>query len=130
MGPSSRSRQSGSASQAAAKFATWLNTDPKAIAALVKEAGVYPAATAAQSSGALTTPEFFPNQPDFYALAADIAKGTAAAGWGPNVNVAYNTFKDAFGKAATEKSSFPAALKTVQETTVADMKKNGFKIEG
>ena len=76
----------------------------------MKEAGVYPAATAAQSSGALTTPEFFPNQPDFYQLAAELAKGTAAASWGPNVNVAYNTFKDAFGKAATEKSPFPAAL--------------------
>lgn len=116
--------------KAAAKFATWLNTDPKAVAALVKEAGVYPAATAAQSGGALTTPEFFANQPEFYRLAADIAKGTAAAGWGPNVNVAYNTFKDAFGKAATEKSSFPAALRAVQDATVADMKKNGFKIEG
>lgn len=116
--------------KAAAEFATWLNTDPKAVAALVKEAGVYPAATAAQASGALTTPEFFPNQPDFYDLAADVAKGTAAASWGPNVNVAYNTFKDAFGKAATEKSPFPAALRSVQDATVADMKKNGFKIEG
>ncbi|MGW4215303.1 extracellular solute-binding protein [Lentzea sp. NPDC004789] len=116
--------------RAAAKFATWLNTDPKAIAALVKDAGVYPAATAAQSSGALTTPEFFPNQPGFYQLAAELAKGTAAAGWGPNVNVAYNTFKDAFGKAAAERSSFPAALRAVQDATVADMRKNGFKIEG
>ncbi len=96
----------------------------------MKEAGIYPAATAAQTSGALTTPEFFANQPNFYALAAEIAKGTAAAGWGPNVNVAYNTFKDTFGKAATEKSSFPAGLRTVQDATVADMRKNGFKIEG
>ena len=116
--------------KAAAEFAAWLNTDPKAVAALVKEAGVYPAATAAQTSGALTTPEFFPNQPDFYQQVAELAKGTAAASWGPNVNVAYNTFKDAFGKAATEKSSFLGALKSVQDSTVADMKKSGFKIEG
>jgi len=116
--------------EAATKFATWLNTDPTAVAALVKEAGVYPAATAAQTSGALTTPEFFPNQPDFYKLAADIAKGTAAAGWGPNVNVAYSTFKDSFGKAAQDKSDFAAALGTVRDATVADMKKSGFKTEG
>ena len=116
--------------QAATRFATWLNTDPKAVAALVKDSGIYPAATAAQSGGALTTPEFFPNQPDFYGLAANIAEGTAPAGWGPNVNVAYNTFKDAMGKASGEKSSFPAALRTVQDATVADMRKNGFKIEG
>ena len=38
--------------------------------------------------------------------------------------------QDAFGKAATEKSSFLGALKSVQDSTVADMKKSGFKIEG
>lgn len=116
--------------EAAAKFATWLNTDPAAVAALVKESAVYPAATAAQTSGALTTPEFFPNQPDFYTTAADIAKGTAAAAWGPDVIVAYSAFKDAFGKAAQDKSDFTAALGTVRQATVADMKKNGFKVEG
>ncbi|WP_037305487.1 ABC transporter substrate-binding protein [Amycolatopsis orientalis] len=116
--------------EAATKFVTWLNTDPTAIAALVKEAGVYPAATAAQTGGALTTPEFFPNQPEYYRLAAAIAKGTAAAGWGPNVNVAYSAFKDTFGKAAQDKSSFLSALKAVQEASVGDMRKNGFKVEG
>ena len=33
--------------EAAAKFAAWLNTDPEALAALVKEGGIYPAATSA-----------------------------------------------------------------------------------
>jgi multiple sugar transport system substrate-binding protein len=33
----------------AVKFATWLNTDPAAVAGLIKEGGIYPAATAAQS---------------------------------------------------------------------------------
>lgn len=126
----SASAAKGGRAEAAAKFATWLNTDPAAVAALVKQAGVYPAATAAQTSGALTTPEFFPNQPDFYRLAADIAKGTAPAGWGPDVNVAYSTFKDAFGKAAQDKSDFAAALATVRDATVADMKRNGFTTEG
>ncbi|MBE8519289.1 extracellular solute-binding protein [Amycolatopsis sp. H6(2020)] len=116
--------------EAAAKFATWLNTDPAAVAALVKESAVYPAATAAQTGGALTTPDFFPNQPGFYGLAADIAKGTAAASWGPDVIVAYSAFKDAFGKASQDKSDFTAALGTVRQTTVTDMKKNGFKVDG
>ncbi len=52
---------------AAAKFAAWLNTDPAALAALVKEGGIYPAATGAQLSGAFAkSPEFFSNQADFY----------------------------------------------------------------
>ncbi|HET6857351.1 MAG TPA: extracellular solute-binding protein [Streptomyces sp.] len=114
---------------AAAKFATWLNTDPKALAALVKEGGIYPAATAAQTSGALTeAPGFFANQPDFYSRAAEISKTTAPAAWGPNVNVAYSAFKDRFGKAAKAKSGFGAALAGMQEATVADLKKQGFEV--
>ncbi|MDF9810965.1 extracellular solute-binding protein [Streptomyces sp. SPB162] len=114
---------------AAAKFATWLNTDPTAVAALVKEGGIYPAATAAQTGSALATaPDFFANQPDFYTTAAGIAKHTAPGAWGPNVNVAYSAFKDTFGKAAQNKSEFGAALGTMQQTTVADMTKQGFKV--
>ncbi|MFD8643099.1 ABC transporter substrate-binding protein [Streptomyces zaomyceticus] len=114
---------------AAAQFATWLNTDPVALAALVKESGIYPAATAAQTSGALAeAPAFFPNQPDFYTRAAEIAKTTAPAAWGPNVNVAYTAFKDEFGKAAKARSGFGTALGTVQSATVADLKKQGFEV--
>lgn len=117
--------------EAAAKFATWLNTDPTAVTALVKEAGIYPAATSAQTGSALSVaPEFFSNQADFYTKAAEIAKGTAPAAWGPNVNVAYSTFKDAFGKAAQDKGDFAAPLTAMQQATVADLKKNGFKTEG
>ncbi|WP_028813319.1 ABC transporter substrate-binding protein [Streptomyces flavidovirens] len=114
---------------AAAKFATWLNTDPQALAALVKESGIYPAATAAQTSGALAeAPDFFANQPDFYMRAAAIAKTTAPASWGPNVNVAYTAFKDKFAHAAKTRSGFGAALTAMRDATVADLKKQGFEV--
>lgn len=114
---------------AAAKFAAWLNTDRDALNALAKEGGIYPAATSAQLSGAFTNPpEYFSNQPDFYTKAADIAKTTAPSAWGPNVNVAYTTFKDAFAAAAKNKSDFTAALTTMQDETVADLKKQGFEV--
>ncbi|MFF3896153.1 extracellular solute-binding protein [Streptomyces sp. NPDC001812] len=114
---------------AAAKFAAWLNTDGEALNALAKEGGIYPASTSAQLSGAFTSPpEYFSNQPDFYAKAAEIAKTTAPSAWGPNVNVAYTTFKDAFGAAAKNKSDFTAALDTMQADTVADLKKQGFGV--
>lgn len=115
--------------QAAAEFAAWLNTDPEAVAALVRESGVYPAATAAQTSDALAEPpEFFAHQEDFYAEAAEIAAGTAPAAWGPNVNVAYNAFNDAFGDAARDRSDFRDALGTVHEATVADLRDLGFQV--
>ncbi|MFF3849984.1 ABC transporter substrate-binding protein [Streptomyces sp. NPDC002328] len=114
---------------AAAKFAAWLNTDGEALNALAKEGGIYPASTSAQLSGAFTTPPaYFSNQPDFYTKAAAVAKTTAPSAWGPNVNVAYTSFKDAFGAAAKNKSDFAAALATMQTTTVADLKKNGFGV--
>ncbi|MFI8228641.1 ABC transporter substrate-binding protein [Streptomyces sp. NPDC085900] len=114
---------------AAAKFAAWLNTDGSALQALAKESGIYPAATNAQTSGAFTTPPaYFANQSDFYTKAAEIAKTTAPSAWGPNVNVAYTTFNDAFGAAAKNKSDFVAALNTMQDATVADLKKQGFGV--
>ncbi len=114
---------------AAAKFAAWLNTDREALTALAKESGIYPAATTAQTSGAfLEPPAYFSNQADFYSKAADIADTTAPSAWGPNVNVAYTTFKDAFGAAAKNKSDFGAALNKMQDDTVADMKKQGFGV--
>ncbi|MEU5275590.1 extracellular solute-binding protein [Streptomyces asoensis] len=115
--------------EAAAKFAAWLNTDGDALNALAKEGGIYPASTSAQLSGAFTTPpDYFSNQPDFYTTAARIAKTTAPSAWGPNVNVAYTTFKDAFGAAAKDKSDFSAALAKMQSDTVADLKKQGFEV--
>ena len=115
--------------EAAAKFATWLNTDPAAIEALVTEGSLYPAATAGQSTPALSkAPEFMPNQPDFYATAKQISATAAAVTWGPNVNVAYGAYRDAFGKAIQSKSDFAAALRTMQATTVDDMRKLGFDV--
>ncbi|MER5633329.1 ABC transporter substrate-binding protein [Streptomyces nitrosporeus] len=115
--------------KAAAAFAKWLNTDPAALAALVKESGVYPAATAAQTGGALSTaPDYFSNQPDFYTKAAEIARGTAPAAWGPNVNVAYSAFKDGFAAAAKDRAAFGPALAAMQDATVADLEKQGFGV--
>ncbi|CAL9371039.1 hypothetical protein SUDANB176_00868 [Streptomyces sp. enrichment culture] len=115
--------------EAAAQFAAWLNTDGDALNALAKESGIYPASTSAQLSGAfIDPPEYFSNQPDFYKKAARIAETTAPSAWGPNVNVAYTTFKDAFGAAAKNKSDFTAALDTMQEETVADLRKQGFGV--
>ncbi|WBO68046.1 ABC transporter substrate-binding protein [Streptomyces camelliae] len=114
---------------AAAKFAAWLNTDHDALDALAKDSGIYPASTSAQLSGAFSNPpDYFSNQADFYPKAAEIAKTTAPSAWGPNVNVAYATFNDAFGAAAKNKSDFSAALKQMQDATVADMKKQGFEV--
>lgn len=115
----------------AAQFAVWLNTDAKATDALVTAGALYPAATAAQSGPALQSPPaFFSKQADFYATAKKIAGTTVGFTWGPNVNVTYSSYNDAFGKAITDGTSFGAALDAMQAATVDDMRKNGFKVSG
>jgi multiple sugar transport system substrate-binding protein len=114
---------------AAVQFAIWLNTDPQATAALVTQGGLYPADRAAQSGPALSAPpDFFAQQTNFYQLAKQIADTAAGVIWGPDVNVTYATYKDAFGKVITSRGAFSSAVDTMQQATVDDMKKNGFTV--
>jgi len=115
----------------AAQFVAWLNSDPAALKLLAGTANVYPAANDAAS--VLTSPPaFFADQADFYTIAADAAKATKPFTYGPNVNVAYSAFNDAFGKAAESKkaAAFTESLATMQKATVDDMKNSGFTVAG
>jgi multiple sugar transport system substrate-binding protein len=116
----------------AAKFALWLNTDPAAVQGLVEQGAIYPAASSAQTGPALSkVPDILAaDQGEFYAKAKEIAATAQGFTWGPNVNVAYGAYNDALGKAVQSKSSFSAALDTIQSTTVEDMKKAGFPVSG
>ncbi|MFI7036087.1 ABC transporter substrate-binding protein [Microbispora rosea] len=112
---------------AAAKFATWLNTDPQALGLLIKEGAIYPASV---KGGALMTeaPDYFSSQPDFWQQAASIGATARGFTFGPNVNVTYNAYRDAFDKAVAAKSDFAGAVQTMQDATVADMQKSGFTL--
>ncbi|NMO54775.1 extracellular solute-binding protein [Actinoplanes sp. TBRC 11911] len=114
----------------AASFVAWLNTDPAALKALATDANVYPAANDATSVALTSPPAFFANQPDYYTIAAEAGKITNPFTYGPNVNVTYSSYNDAFAKAAEAKKGFPDALATMQKATVDDMKNAGFKIAG
>lgn len=114
----------------AMEFIRWLNTDPQAVKALVQVANIYPAAI--DSSAALTAPPaFFADQSDFWTIAATASKEVAPFTYGPNVNVAYSAYTDAFAKAAESKdpAQFEAALTTMQSTTKNDLVKAGFTVK-
>lgn len=113
----------------AEKFATWLNTDPEALEALVTAGGIYPAATAGQTGPALEkAPKMLPDDPAFYTRASQIAQGARGFTWGPNVNVTYSSYTDEFQKAIQNKSDFATALDQVQAKSVADLEKQGFPV--
>ena len=114
----------------AAEFAAWLNTDPDAVKALAQTANVYPAAVDAASTALTAPPAFFTEQPDFYDVAAAAAESANSFTYGPNVNVAYSAYGDAFGPAAEGKraADFTTALATIQKTTLEDMQRAGFEV--
>ena len=114
----------------AAEFARWLNTDQEAVAALIEDLDVYPASTDGQAAPALDDPPaFMPDDADFFARAAEIAQTARGFTWGPNVNVAYQSYKDAVRPRRSRATSpFTDALQAMQDTTVADMEKAGFTV--
>jgi len=117
--------------EAAAKFATWLNTDTDAVQALVTATGIYPADVEAAASALTAPPEFFSNQADFYDVAAKVAQTVNPFAYGPNVNVAYSAYNDEFAKAADSKtkSAFLDAVTAMQKITTEDMVKSGFTVK-
>lgn len=123
---SSKSKQRAQAE----KFVVWLNTDQEALDTLISAGGIYPAATKGQSSPQLNkAPAMMPNQPAFFADAAEIAKTARGFNWAPNVNVTYSQYSDIFAKAIQEKSDFAAAVDAIQAASVADLKKQGFEVK-
>ena len=115
----------------AAQFIEWMNTDPAAAQLLVSKGGLYPANLSSQTTALTSPPDFFSNQPDFYTLAAQIAKTVNPFTYGPNVNVAYSAYNDEFGKATKAKtqSAFTAAVANMQKTTLDDLKKSGYNVK-
>jgi multiple sugar transport system substrate-binding protein len=115
----------------AAKFIEWLNTSPEAVSALAKVSGIYPSDQPGQAQALSAPPAFFANQTDFYPKAAEVAKTARSFTFGPNVNVAYSAYTDEFAKAAQAKSKegFTAAVKTMQSTTLENLKSAGFSVK-
>ncbi len=113
----------------AIEFLTWLNTSTESVDALISIGGLYPASLGGQSSPELAkAPVFMPNQKDYFAVAQAFGKGARGFTWGPDVNVTYNSYTDAFGKAISTKKPFSGALAAVQAATVADMKHLGYTV--
>jgi multiple sugar transport system substrate-binding protein len=114
----------------AAQFASWLNTDAKAVTAQIQNINIYPAATSGRSLPVLSSPPpFLPDQPDYYGLIKQVAPSSRTFSmWGPDVTVTFSAYTDKFGAALQNNSAFGPALDDMQNATVADMKKLGLTV--
>lgn len=115
----------------AAEFAAWLNTSAEGVEALATISNVYPADQQNSSAALSEPPAFFEDQEDFYDIAAEAAASTQSFTYGPNTNVAYSAYADAFGDAAESKSAdaFVKALATMQTQTLDDLSASGFSVK-
>jgi multiple sugar transport system substrate-binding protein len=115
----------------AAEFAEWLYTDETPVEDYITLAGGYPAKLAALSSKTLNSPTpYFQNQNLNEVFKVAAPEVNVNFQWGPTMNQVTNDISDNFSNAANGKTTLVAALNTVQQSTVAFMKKQGFSVSG
>jgi multiple sugar transport system substrate-binding protein len=116
----------------AAKFVKWMNSSAEGVKILIEKVDVFPASISNQTQDALKTPPpFMSNQADYNTLMARAAKGVRTFQiWGPNANVTFDAYSNAFAGALQNKTPLSDALTQMQQATVNDMKQRGFTVNG
>ena len=114
----------------AAEFAAWAFSDPAALALNSANGGVYPAATAGQSTlPALTQPsKFFGGQvigKIFHQAGLNV---DPAWQFGPTMSQTYGDLDNGLGAAANGSGTIAAALKTAQDKTITAMKSQSIDV--
>lgn len=114
---------------AAWEFAHWLSTDKTTFDMLVKKAGLYPAATGLADLPALTEGDaYFGGQKIFDVFAKAAPKVNPDWTWGPVMTKTAADLDDGLGKAWSGQGTISDALKTAQDKTIAELKKQGLKV--
>lgn len=114
----------------AVRFAEWMNTSADGVRALVRKSGIFPADQEQASEALSEPPEFFATQSDFYELSLANAEDVQPFTFGPNVNVTYSIFNDAFADATQQgtAAAFGEAVSILHEGTVADLENQGYQL--
>jgi multiple sugar transport system substrate-binding protein len=116
----------------AAEFLSWLGADKDGQRAMIEAGGNFPASLPglkAYASIPLSEQRAAYKQKDFHDILGKVAKNTVKVTWAPNTMIAFSSYTDEIGRAITNKTPFTDALKKVQATTKADLKKSGFEVK-
>jgi multiple sugar transport system substrate-binding protein len=114
----------------AAKFVKWMNSSTEGVKLLIQQVDVFPASLENQTQDALKTPPpFMSNQSDYNTLMTQEAKNVRTFQiWGPDANVTFDSYSNAFASALQNKTGLSSALTQMQNATVNDMKQHGFTV--
>ncbi|MFF4846285.1 ABC transporter substrate-binding protein [Streptomyces collinus] len=113
----------------AAKFALWLNTDPKALEILNREGGLYPAAKAGLDLPALKKPvDFYGKQKIFDVFAQASANVDTNFTWGPTMTDTYRYLSDGTADVIGGKSTLGDVLKQTGSQSVDSLRKQSLDV--
>ncbi|MEV7229723.1 MULTISPECIES: extracellular solute-binding protein [Polymorphospora] len=115
----------------AAKFATWLNSDPEALQALNENGGLYPATVEGQRMPALAKPLPYFGDQDISGIFAEAAGNVDADfPWGPTMTQTYSDVRDGFARAIEGNGNLTTALESAQNSTVDALKSQSIPVAG
>jgi multiple sugar transport system substrate-binding protein len=113
----------------AAQFAQWLNTDPTSVKNYIEGAQLYPALQSALNTPASDAAKKFYGGQDINELFRTASQQVDVNfQWGPTMNDVFTSMGDQFSTATSGKQTLSTALDNVQNSTVQNMKKQGFSV--
>lgn len=113
----------------AREFALWINNHEDSLREYVRLMNIWPAQMDARDLPQLSTaPEFLPNSPDFYEMAADIDAATPSVSWGPNVAAIFDVYRNEMGSAVQEGAGFLDVLSSLQTEAVESLRSQGYEV--
>lgn len=113
----------------AAKFAMWLNTDPRSLAILYNVGGLYPAAKAGADLPDLKQGvPFYGGQKVFDIFKQASSQVDTKFTWGPIMTDTYRFMSDGFSKALNGQGTLTSALDSAQTQTVASLKSQSIPV--
>ncbi|WP_225804540.1 sugar ABC transporter substrate-binding protein [Streptomyces sp. NK15101] len=113
---------------AAWEFAHWLSTDKDTFGKLIEKASLYPAANALLYLPQLKADPYFGGQRIYDVFATATPGVDPGWTWGPLMPSTVADLNDGLGKAWTGKGTIAQALSHTQETTMAEMRKQGLAV--
>ncbi|GAC1424090.1 MAG: extracellular solute-binding protein [Ktedonobacteraceae bacterium] len=113
----------------ATEFAMWLNSNADSVKSMITTAQIFPALTSALNTPTSDAVKTFYSGQDVFSLFKDASNNVDVNfQWGPTMNQVFTDLGDNFSNAVDGKTTLSAALDTVQASTIAAMKKQGFNV--
>jgi multiple sugar transport system substrate-binding protein len=114
----------------AAKFATWLNTDPESLNLLNEKANIYPATKDGATLPSLTKGVAFYGDQKIYDVFKEASAEVAPDfTWGPTMTATYANASDGFKAAVSGQGTLTDALTAAQASTVSTLKSQSIPVK-